>query len=631
MERIDSQHPDQATLARKVLCWVFHTSRPLSMAEIQHALAVEPGDSALDEDNIPERELLLSVCNGLVTYEKERGFLALVHYTFQQYLEQKAEALFPEAQAEIVRTCLTYLSFDEFGQGPCHQDRDLMVRRKRWPLLRYAVSKWGQHARQGAEETCRDLIISFLSQDAKLSASIQLLWVRKSIDPKYMLHFPLKVSALWFASLYGLERTVSHLLASQRHSVDRKTTWGDTALHRAAGCGHVRILELLLNHGADVNAKDRAGNTSLHMASFNWSNWVASDWFNSMGQETWCWTEIKLETSDMSLDVTRLLLDHGADVNAVDIRGETPLYNAIKNGQKSVTQLLLARGADVILENQSGHTPLTLASEYEDEEITRVLLEHDLQRQVQSGITNTAMRIAAYNGRFSMVKILLSRSLEETLIHPEGINLLHLSAFVGSLECLVYFQNNGFDLEVLDEQKRTCLHIAAASTQEGSRAIVKYLLKRGLNPRQSDVHGWTPLLWAAKGGNTTNIQELLKADADSFCQGDKEWIPFAIATFHENFGAARILKPPNKLLPEVFRNYQSGISLRHPGVHCDGCDLVSHGCVNSFCRKGPLTLSASLRLPLQMLRMPRLRLLLQMRIICRNHAPFSPLQFHLLG
>ena len=552
------------------------------MAEIQHALAVEPGDSNLDEDNIPERELLLSVCNGLVTYEKERGFLALVHYTFQQYLEQKAKTLFPEAQAEIVRTCLTYLSFDEFEQGPCHQDRDLMVRRKRWPLLRYAVCEWGQHARQGAEEICRDLIVSFLSQDAKLSASVQILWVRESVGSTYTLDFPLKVSALWLASLYGLERTVSHLLASQRHDVNRKTSWGDTPLHQAAGHGHVRILELLLSNGADVTAQDCAGNTSLHMASFDWSQNVACDMFNSMGQETWRWIEIKVEKSDLSLNVTRLLLDHGADVNAVDIRGETPLHNAVINGQKSLTQLLLASGADVTLVNQDGNAPLTLASEYGDEEITRVLLEHDLQRQVQNGITNTAMRTAAYEGRFSLVKILLSRSLEENLLHPEGRTPLHMSAFLGSLECLVYFENDGLNLEVLDKQKRTCLHIAAASTQEGSCAIVKYLLGRGLNPRQSDVHGWTPLLWAAKGGNTTNIQKLLEADADSFCQGDKEWIPFAIATFHENARAAAILRPPDKPLPEVFQNYQSSISLRHPDIYCDNCDLVSHRCLSPF-------------------------------------------------
>ena len=209
------------------------------MLEIKHALAVETGDSSLDEDNIPEEGLLLSVCNGLVTYEEEGSFLALVHYSFQQYLEQKAESLFPKAQVDIVRTCLTYLCFDEFERGPCHGDQDFGRRLKRWPLLSYAVPKWGQHACQGAEEDCRDLILSFLAQNAKVAASVQVLCVRKSYGAGYSHQFPSEVSALWFASLYGLEDAVSHLLASQRQNVNGKTTWGDTALHRAAGSGNI--------------------------------------------------------------------------------------------------------------------------------------------------------------------------------------------------------------------------------------------------------------------------------------------------------------------------------------------------------------------------------------------------------
>lgn len=66
------------------------------MSELQHALAVETGDQSLDEDNIPEEGLLLSVCNGLLIHEG--GFLSLVHYTLQEYLEHKAKTLFPEAQ-----------------------------------------------------------------------------------------------------------------------------------------------------------------------------------------------------------------------------------------------------------------------------------------------------------------------------------------------------------------------------------------------------------------------------------------------------------------------------------------------------------------------------------------------------
>ena len=547
------------------------------MSELQHALAVETGDSVLDEDNIPEDGLVLSACNGLVTYEKERGCLDLVHYTFQQYLEQKAESLFPEAQVEITRTCLTYLSFDEFEHGPCHEDIDFRIRLERWPLLSYAVSKWGLHARQGAEETCRDLIFSFISQEAKLSASVQILCARASAGVISMRSFPLEVSPLWFVCFYGLEYTVSRLLASQSRSVGRKTTWGDTALHQTAASGNVGILALLLANGADVTVRDNNGNTSLHYACLLWSNILTSDVLTSLRQQTLGWTdEQKMRALDVLLKVTRLLLDHGADVNAVNVQGETALHLSIMIGQHSLTQLLLARGADVTLKNRYGNAPLTLTSLSGSEETVRILFKHDLQRQVQCGILNDAMRMAAFKGQLFLLKMLLAKSSEQASLDSEGRSLPHFCACEGSLNCLEYLGNSGCDLGALDKQKRTCFHSAAADTRAGSRAVLEYLLGRGYNPSQTDVDGWTPLLWAAKAGSTSNIETLLDADANDSYQDDREWIPFAVAMYHENTQAAAFLRPPNKPLPDMFQTYQSNISLRHPNVLCDGCDLVSH-------------------------------------------------------
>lgn len=568
MERINSQHTDQATLARKVLSWVFYASQPLTMLEIQHALAVEAGDAHLDEDNIPDEGLLLSVCNGLVTYEKEGDFLALVHYTFQQYLEQKAENLFPEAQVDIVRTCLTYLSFDEFGQGPCQGEQDFKVRLERWPLLRYAVPKWGQHACQGAEEGCRDLILLFLSQSAKVSASIQVQFGRRSWS-----RFPLEVSALWLASSYGLEHTVSHLLVSQKQSVNRTTSWGDTALHRAAVCENVGILELLLSNGADINAKDHAGNTSLHLTSIPWSSFFSSDYPGLRGPQTWSRKEQKVKWFYMSLKVAYSLLDHGADVNAVNLQGRTALHLSISKGQTSLTRLLLARGADVTLKDQYGAAPLTLAVKSNHKATAQMLLEHNLQRQVQCGILDDALWVAALKGNISLLEVLFAKSSEQPLPDPGGKNLLHISAYGGGLECLEYLKNRGFDLEAFDKQKRTCLHHAAASLLAGSSAIIEYLLEQGLDPSQRDVDGWTPLLWAAKAGSAPNVQTLLDAGAYSFYHGDTEWVPFAIATFHDNHHVAAILRPSDEPLPEIFQTQHASISLRHRRFTCDGCEL----------------------------------------------------------
>ena len=576
IERINAQHPDQAALARKIICWVFHAFQPLTMPELQHALAVETGDSNLDTDNIPEEGLLLSVCNGLVTYGKEGLVLALVHYTFQEYLEQKAGTIFPEAQVEIVKTCLTYLSFDEFEQGPCDAETDFKIRLQQRPLLGYAVPRWGQHAGQGAEEVCRDLILSFLSQKAKLSASVQVLWARISrgfISPR---HFPLDVSPLWLASFYGLEDAVSQLLASQSHVVNRKTTWGDTALHQAVGCGNIKVLKMLLSNGADIAARDLNGNTSLHFATFVVTYVPADDVSTSARQQYRSGVPQKVGTSDgFLLKLTGLLLDHGADVNAVNLEGQTALHLFVRKGQSSPTQLLLTRGADVTLRDRHRNAPLILASRSGDEEMARILLEHDLHRQIQCDIPKDAMKIATLKGQLSMLQYLLVKTSEQPPLDREGRNLLHLSAYGGHLHCLQYLESIDVDLEALDKQKRTSLHFAAACENEISGAVLNYLLDRGLDPCQRDADGWTPLLWAAKAGNIINIQLLLDTGAGSSYRGNQEWIPFAVATYHDNIRAAVMLRPPNKPLSNIFQTHGSDMSLLHRKITCDGCDLVS--------------------------------------------------------
>ena len=69
---IQGQFQDEKDLAMQVLTWIALGKRPLKVAELSHALAVEPGDLEIDEDNIPELSKIVSVCCGLVTVERER-------------------------------------------------------------------------------------------------------------------------------------------------------------------------------------------------------------------------------------------------------------------------------------------------------------------------------------------------------------------------------------------------------------------------------------------------------------------------------------------------------------------------------------------------------------------------------
>src|SRR5690606_14836159 len=101
------------------LSWIVHARRRLSTEELQHALAVEEGESEIDEDAIPDKEDILSVCAGLVVVDEESNTIRLVHYTTQEYFNANKTELFPDAEDEITQTCVSYLLFGAFTAGYC--------------------------------------------------------------------------------------------------------------------------------------------------------------------------------------------------------------------------------------------------------------------------------------------------------------------------------------------------------------------------------------------------------------------------------------------------------------------------------------------------------------------------------
>ncbi len=126
-----------------------------------------------------------------------------------------------------------------------------------------------------------------------------------------------------------------------------------TPLHVAAHWGYPRIVALLIERGADVNAATSTqGFRPLHSATAAPAPYAPGD------------------DESVVLELVDVLLDAGADVNARNTRGLTPLFNAAANGDVQVLQRMIDRGADPTLaaypdaapEANAGQTVLTFAN-----------------------------------------------------------------------------------------------------------------------------------------------------------------------------------------------------------------------------------------------------------------------------
>jgi uncharacterized protein len=138
------------------------------------------------------------------------------------------------------------------------------------------------------------------------------------------------------AVMKGDAAQVEQCAAADREAVEFWSGDGWTPLHLAAYFGHQEVAEKLLAHGANTEVRSTNDMRNLpHHAA----------------------------TANRQHALVELLLERGADVNAVQSGGFTSLHEAALLGDERLVQLLLARGADKGLANDAGQTALALAEE----------------------------------------------------------------------------------------------------------------------------------------------------------------------------------------------------------------------------------------------------------------------------
>ena len=78
LERINRQSKKRRYMAYRVLSWISYAFRPLSLIELQYALAIQEGMTKMDDNDLDDEEFLISICVGLVTVSRESHQVGLV-------------------------------------------------------------------------------------------------------------------------------------------------------------------------------------------------------------------------------------------------------------------------------------------------------------------------------------------------------------------------------------------------------------------------------------------------------------------------------------------------------------------------------------------------------------------------
>lgn len=274
--------------------------------------------------------------------------------------------------------------------------------------------------------------------------------------------------------------SVAKAIAASPEFVKAADLGGSTPLHHAAGFASLETMTLLLDKGADVNAKNRRNSTPLH--------WAIHD-------------EAKV----------RLLLSRGAAVNARNVEGHTPLYLATGLGNgNAVTQLLLEKGADPAIAAANGQTSLMRAAARGDVAALRMLVAKHADVNTRNGAGETALMFAATNGSPDAVRFLLDNGADARARSKRSETALGNAGTAGVEETVRMLLDRGAEVDVRNIRGYSALMLAASSDAIPTGAV-KLLLARGADTSFTADYDDSALDLAAKRGDTAVTRALAGA------------------------------------------------------------------------------------------------------------------------
>lgn len=434
--------------------WTACTKKPVTAEGLQQALAITHTTKLLDADNMPDLDLVIEVCSGLIKFDESSKVIRLIHFTAQEYFQRKWQTLFANAHSEIAWVCASYLSSTKPEPG-----EDAPPSESQWPsLYEYAFSNWQYHAL--LDET-GDAFAHRLLNDPSILAHWEVttspLCLCADSQDTGCFAAPANASPLHFAVYYGTDTTVKALL-KRGLDCNAKDKYQRTPLAWAAQGTAVAVVRVLLDAGADVNHVDYIG-----------------------------WKPLFHALARGNADIIRLLVSRGAIIDRQDNAGRTAVSMAsIAEDRDAIRSIFLDRDPVPILriaDPQELYDIVEWARHHKTGGFVR-MIEEKCQPEVKSA----SLLVASREGLIDDVKRLLSEGANPDYRDPAwGRSPLSQAAEYDRTNIVYYLLESGVPPDMLDINGW-----ADSQNNEGN----------------------TPLHWAIRCGQIGPFRALLEHGAD---------------------------------------------------------------------------------------------------------------------
>lgn len=258
-----------------------------------------------------------------------------------------------------------------------------------------------------------------------------------------------------------------------------------TPLHYAASKGSVEALSLLLKAGAMIDVQD----------------------FNEM-------YPLSLAIYGKHIEAVRLLVKSGAKINKPGFNKLTALHMAVeKDINPHIALHLIQAGANVNAVDEGGNTPLHYAVEIKNIEIVKAMIKAGADVEIENGEQNTALMIAVAGDDLQMIQLLISSgAVVKTSGSKKNHEVLHTAAYhSNNLETVKLLLKAGANVNGRDDVGNTPLIYAAwraNSKNTGAEKmpeLITLLLSAGADPNAKSERGTTPMSVVIDAQNNTAV------------------------------------------------------------------------------------------------------------------------------
>ena len=525
--KVDSTNVQEASaMLSVVLC----AASPLTLTQFRYVMAFGTGNKSLQatssqsSDDGMMRRRIRSRCGGLLELintggdsstgttfsESAETYVQFTHHSIKDFLLRKGGTYTVTETKDdppsivgsriLGQACLNYLQSDEVKTVAQELDDDPngwnSGTQKNYPFLHYAMTNWTRHTgelEKGGVNLVEKVHHFLLSEHGHFANWCTL---QSLIDPAHVEGFSDKPLYLAFEKGYCelIRREIEHDVINSQEIEDYQL-YMEVAAYR----GHKSAVELLM----EIQTYGRSrilGSALLEAASAG------------------------------HLEIVKLLMDGGANLKVIGGRCGNVLNAALHSGNWDVTKYIIDEGYGILANSwyydlsliyvMDGHSyrsddPDNILHAIQDRAFADCLkvfseFSHVTTLSLELLSLKTSLFSILESGNLEIVKLIISKDTEIRSTMPGGFTLLLLAALAGTVEAVKAIMVNGADPDVESDDGENIFHAAAINKSE---EVLNHLLSLHRPSNKPDYLGRTPLHIAALCGSRSKVQSILSAGA----------------------------------------------------------------------------------------------------------------------